>query len=177
MDEVTQLRRRIQELEAANQRLRSGLFKPSQEQTVMVPEAFSAQFAAARATVRDYFQDVKTDPAKGELLIGGQRYVLIRASSLSIDFLDAILHLYADRSDEEALSIGKSLLFDIAHSLGISDARNFHRRMELTEPIDKLAAGPVHFAYSGWALVDIKPESNPVPNDDYFLILRPPLLL
>jgi two-component system cell cycle sensor histidine kinase/response regulator CckA len=174
MDEVTRLRRRIQELEAANQRLRSGLFKPSQEQTVLVPQAFSAQFAEAKATVREYFQDVKTDPSKGELLIGGQRYVLIRASSLSIDFLDTILQLYADRSDEEALSIGKSLLFDIAHSLGISDARNFHQRMGLTEPLDKLSAGPVHFAYSGWALVDIKPESNPVPGEDYCLIYDHP---
>jgi len=174
VDEVKQLRRRIQQLEAENERLRGGTFTPSQDRTVLVPEALAAQFTAAQAKVQDYFQQVQADPSKGELRIGGQRYLLVRASSLSIDFLDAILHLYADRGDEEALTIGKSLLFDVAHSLGISDARNFHQQMNLTRPIEKLSAGPVHFAYSGWALVDIKPESNPVPGEDCFLIYDHP---
>jgi two-component sensor histidine kinase len=41
--------------------------------------------------------------------------------------------------------------------------------MELTDPIQKLSAGPVHFAYTGWANVEIHPESNPTPDENFFL--------
>ena len=41
--------------------------------------------------------------------------------------------------------------------------------MNVKEPIDKLSAGPVHFAYTGWAFVDILPESNPSPDENFFL--------
>ena len=41
--------------------------------------------------------------------------------------------------------------------------------MNLSEPIQRLSAGPVHFAFTGWANVEILPESNPVPNENYFI--------
>ena len=68
----------------------------------------------------------------------------------------------------------KYFLFDIAHVIGTNDAKNFHQKMNLVDPISKLSAGPVHFAYSGWAFVDILPESTPSPNDDYYLIYNHP---
>jgi signal transduction histidine kinase len=46
--------------------------------------------------------------------------------------------------------------------------------MELTDPIARLSAGPVHFAHAGWAFVDISPESNPTSNDDYYLLYDHP---
>ena len=63
----------------------------------------------------------------------------------------------------------KNLLFDIAHVIGLEDAKKFHLSMDLKDPVSKLAAGPVHFAYTGWANVDILPESNPSPDDNYYL--------
>ncbi len=36
--------------------------------------------------------------------------------------------------------------------------------MGVVEPIEKLSAGPIHFAHSGWAFVMIFPESRAVPN-------------
>lgn len=114
------------------------------------------------------------DPEKGTIEIQDQRYVLVRASSLSHEFLNTIQNLYADRGDEEATSIGRNFLFDIAHVIGLEDARNFHKRMKLKDPISKLSAGPVHFAYSGWAFVDILPESRPIPDDNYFMKFHHP---
>src|SRR6202008_3222330 len=35
--------------------------------------------------------------------------------------------------------------------------------------LSKLSAGPVHFAYTGWAFVDILPESSPSPDENFFL--------
>jgi signal transduction histidine kinase len=46
--------------------------------------------------------------------------------------------------------------------------------MGLEDPIARLSAGPVHFAHTGWAFVDISPESNPVPGPDYFLLYDHP---
>ena len=89
-------------------------------------------------------------------------------------FLNTIQHLYSDRGEKEALAIGKNFLFDIAHVIGMNDAKNFHQKMNLVDPIAKLSAGPVHFAYSGWAYVDIKPESTPSPDDNFYLIYDHP---
>jgi len=41
--------------------------------------------------------------------------------------------------------------------------------MKLKDPISKLSAGPVHFAYTGWAFVDILPESSPTPDENFFI--------
>ena len=90
------------------------------------------------------------------------------------DFLNTIKNLYADRGEDKALLFGKNFLFDIAHVIGMNDAKNFHAKMGLTDPIAKLSAGPVHFAYSGWAFVDILPESSPSQDENYFLTYHHP---
>ena len=51
----------------------------------------------------------------------------------------------------------------------MEDAKVFHKTMNVSDPIAKLSAGPVHFAFSGWAYVEIDPDSNPVANDDFVL--------
>lgn len=126
-------------------------------------------FDKAQKIVGDYFSDLYHDPEKGTIEIQDQRYVLVRASALSYDFLNTIQKLYADRGEEEATSIGRNFLFDIAHVIGLEDAKNFNKKMKLKDPISKLSAGPVHFAYSGWAFVDILPESKPSPDENFFL--------
>ncbi len=138
-------------------------------ETVRVPDPFKPLFEVAQKTVRSYFSQCITDPTQATIKISDQRYVLLRASSLSVDFLDTIRNLYSDYGEEEAISIGRNFLFDISHVIGMEDAKNFHKKTGVTDPIAKLSAGPVHFAYSGWAFVDISPDSDPQPNDDYFL--------
>jgi PAS domain S-box-containing protein len=72
------------------------------------------------------------------------------------------------------LTVARNLLFDIAHAIGVADAKDFHVRMQVTDPIEKLSAGPIHFAHSGWAFVDILPESRPSADEDYYLIYDHP---
>lgn len=172
--EVEMLQERIRELEQQNALLRRDFHNLPKGDSVTVPEAMKPLFDVAQQTVGEYFRELKMDPGKGTIEINDQRYVLVRASTLSKDFLDTVQKLYADRGSAEAFSIGKNFLFDISHVIGMNDARNFHSKMNLTDPIAKLSAGPVHFAYSGWAFVDILPESNPTPDDDFYLIYRHP---
>lgn len=167
--ELEKLRVENTKLKATIKKLKSEKKWPPEGKTVSVPKPFQTIFNKAQETVGKYFSDLSHAPEKGTIEINDQRYVLVRASALSYDFLNTIKQLYADRGETEAMNIGRNFLFDIAHVIGLEDAKNFHKRMKLKDPISKLSAGPVHFAYSGWAYVDILPESNPVPNEDYYI--------
>ncbi|MBC7850331.1 MAG: response regulator [Chitinophagaceae bacterium] len=171
---LDELEKTISALQIENERLRSMFAGNRGGDSVSVPAQLKPVFDLAQETVNAYFRDLRMDASKGIIEINDQRYVLVRASGLSKGFLDTICNLYADRGKQEALTIGKNFLFDIAHVIGMNDAKNFHHTMHLTDPIAKLSAGPVHFAYSGWAFVNILPESNPTADDDYYLIYEHP---
>jgi len=142
--------------------------------TVKIPKQFEPIFEKAQEFVSRYFEGKKEDPTKGTIEIFGERYILVRAASLSVDFFETVMKLYEKEGKEEALNITRQLLFDIAHAIGKQDARNFHNKMNLNDPIEKLSAGPIHFSHSGWAFVDIFPESNPSPDENYYLIYDHP---
>ncbi len=167
--EIKRLEEEIKELKKENKALREKLFVPDADHTVKVPDNIAATFNKAEKVVAKYFQGLKFNPSKGTIDINNERYVLLRASALSYDFLRSIKDLYKDRGEEEAMNIGKNILFDVAHVLGIEDAANFHKKLKLKDPISKLSAGPVHFAYTGWAFVDILPESRPTPDENYYI--------
>lgn len=168
--QIRELQERIAALEQENIFLRRGITQfRKRGKTVTVPKEFEEIFRKAEETVGKYFTGINIRPSEGTLEIGDERYVLVRASALSYEFFNKIKDLYADRGEEEAVIIGKNFLFDIGHVIGIEDARNFHQRMNLVDPVAKLSAGPVHFAYTGWAYVDILPESNAGPGDEFYM--------
>lgn len=166
---IRDLKKEIFLLKKENSKLKSTVSVSTNKPTVKVPKAIRPIFAKAEVLVGNYFRSLKFSPSKGSIEINKERYVLVRASALSHEFLNTIRHLYKDRGEEEAMNIGKNILFDVAHVLGMEDARNFHKKMKLKDPISKLSAGPVHFAYAGWAFVDILPESRPSPDENCFL--------
>ncbi|MBK6938657.1 MAG: PAS domain-containing protein [Planctomycetes bacterium] len=120
--------------------------------------------------MRRLFAAFHHDPARGIVRLSGERYVLVRAASLSVELFDVVASLYGDRGEVEAHDVTNGLLFDLSHALGKADAKSFHERMGVDDPIDRLAAGPVHFAFAGWAKVHVLPESSPQPNDAFLLV-------
>lgn len=167
--QIRELQEEVEKLRSENQQLKNKLFSGRNAKTVTVPPQFSAVFDVAEQHVRSCFEEFSVDPGNGEIMVGGERYLLFNSASLSYEFLDIIRELYSNRSLEEATRIGNNFRFDIAHVLGKKDALSFHERMNLKDPIEKLSAGPVHFAYTGWANVEILPESNPSPDEHFFL--------
>ncbi len=141
--------------------------------TVKVPEAFLPLFEAAERRVAAYFARKEERHEKGQIDIDGERYILVRAMSLSVEFYDMMKALYGEREDE-ALAVTKNLLFHLSHFIGRSDARAFHRKTDLQDPVEKLSDGPVHFAHAGWAFVDISPESRMTADDGYCLVYDHP---
>jgi two-component system cell cycle sensor histidine kinase/response regulator CckA len=142
--------------------------------TVRVPPGMEPLFAQAETLVARYFEARRDDAARGTIEIAGERYVLVRAASLSVDFFATVTDLFGAGREAEADEFARNILFDLAHAIGRSDARNFHAKMHVTEPIARLSAGPVHFAHAGWAFVDISPESNPAPDESFYLLYDHP---
>lgn len=142
--------------------------------TVKVPPAMEPLFERAEEYVAGYFQRTAMEPERGTITIGGERYILMRASSMSVHFLEFVEALYPGLDEDGAAGAAASILFDIAHAIGKADARAFHREMGVNDPIAMLSSGPVHFAYTGWAFVDIHPESQPTPDVGFYLVYDHP---
>jgi len=143
--------------------------KTKVELSAGVPDDFRPLFEQAEETIRHFFSRRVDRPTAGAIDISGERYMLIRAASLSTEFFDQVMQLYRDRGEEKAFQVANSLLFDIAHAIGRADARTFREKMNLDDAGELLALGPIHFAHSGWGRVVIHPDSAPTPDEDYFL--------
>lgn len=137
--------------------------------TVKVPEMMQPIFENAQNVVSDYFKNLKFNPEEGTIQIEDERYILVRASSLSHEFFKNFEQNFPNKTKTEVETVTKDFLFDIGHVIGLEDAKRFHFKMNLNDPISKMSAGPIHFAYAGWAFVDILPESNPSPDKNFFL--------
>lgn len=131
---IKELRKEVAFLKKENQKLKTLKHTTSSKPTVKVPKPVQPVFSKAEKLVGDYFSSLKLNPSKGCIEINKERYILVRASALSHEFLNSIKHLYKDRGEEEALSIGKNLLFDLSHVLGLEDARSFHKKNEIERP-------------------------------------------
>ncbi len=137
---------------------------------VKVPKGLEAVFQKAEELVSAYFDKGKYEPSKGMIEVFDERYVLVRAAALSIEFFEMMKRLLGKGREVEAREMALNILFDLSHAIGRSDAKRFSDRMNLQEHLQKLSAGPVHFSRTGWAFVDILPESTPSPDKDYCLI-------
>jgi len=102
--------------------------------TVSVPDNFHQIFLTAQNYVRNYFSTSQRDPEKGSIKFSGERYILVRAASMSIEFFDMMALLYKDRGEKEARALSFNFLFDIAHSIGKADARSFFLKNEINRP-------------------------------------------
>jgi son of sevenless-like protein len=140
---------------------------PRKPQLVRCPEPLEPLFVAAEDAMAQFFGDLRRRPERGEITISDVRYLLVRAASMSIQFRNELSSIYGLRTANQ-------ILYNFGRACGVQDAKMFHKRLGLTDPATKLAAGPVHFAHVGWACVDIFPESAPSPDENYFLIYDHP---
>jgi signal transduction histidine kinase/predicted hydrocarbon binding protein/ActR/RegA family two-component response regulator len=142
--------------------------------TVKVPKNIEPIFAQMEPIVSSFFSSRIFKPEEGTIEIGDERYILIRGAALSIEFFALIKRLFGAGREAEANEFARNMLFDFAHAIGKSDAERFHAKMHLEDPVAKLSAGPIHFAHTGWAFVDILPESNPSADENFYLIYDHP---
>jgi len=132
-----------------------------------VPAALIDTFSRAQEQISGYFDKVTPIPEKGKIEIDGVRFMWTQAKGLAVVFRDTITEIYGERGAEQ-------ILYKFGRSLGINEAREFHNKFQITEPMLKFAYGPIYFAYSGWAFVDVLPSSAPQQNEDYILTYNHP---
>jgi PAS domain S-box-containing protein len=142
--------------------------------TVGVPKELEPIFEQAQRYVERYFEGLRFRPEQGTIDVSGQRYVLVRAGALSVEFFEVVRRLYGSEDTDEAMRVARDILFDTAHAMGLADAQVFAERTGVSDPVARLSAGPVHFAHAGWAFVEILPESRPSPDDRYCLVYDHP---
>ena len=142
--------------------------------TVDVPDNFIDVFLTAQNYVKNYFEKAEMNPEKGSIKFSDERYILVRAASMSKEFFDIMAKMYQDRGEKEARTLSFNFLFDISHAIGKADAKSFFSKTKVVDPIEKLSMGPIHFAYTGWATVKIHPLSNPVADENFYLIYDHP---
>jgi predicted hydrocarbon binding protein len=130
--------------------------------TVRVPPPFEPPFARAEEVVAELFGKIERRPERGTLHVGRQRYVMMRAESLYHTWFQSLAASFGEEAAGE-------FIYNTAREIGRSDSASFSRELAVTDGIERLASGPVHFAHTGWAFVDILPDSAPATDDSYFL--------
>ncbi len=138
-----------------------------QPRFVKAPQPLSELFVEAEKNMGEFFSGMNQQPENGEITISGERYILARAETFSVQ-LRRILEREYGRLAAEKIS------YNLGRAAGTKDAEFFMERLQLEKGPAALSAGPVHFAYVGWASVDIFPESQPTTDEDYFLVYDHP---
>jgi len=134
---------------------------------VGVPPDLVPVFEAAEERIKGFFATVSPHPEKGRIEIGGTRFMWAQARGMALAFRDTIADIYGEKGTEQ-------ILYKFGHSLGSEEAKAFIKRFKLKDPVEKLAAGPVYFAYTGWAFVEFLPSSRPAPNEDCIMTYNHP---
>ncbi|MGE0709058.1 MAG: ATP-binding protein [Planctomycetota bacterium] len=126
-----------------------------------VPAEVAPVFEQAGEIVDRLFSQRVATPEEATFSVAGERYLLVRAASISVHFYEVIrLVLGARLSEPQALLAARELLYDLAHAIGRADARSIHAQSPELDPVARLALGPSHFAHTGWGRVRIRPESE-----------------
>lgn len=142
--------------------------------SVKVPKEIEPLFEKAESFMSEYFSGLKLEPENGQIHIEDERYILVRADSLAVNFFEFLMNMYPTLDHDEAINSTAKVLFDMGHSIGKSDAKCCFKKNESTDPMEKLSAGPLHFSYSGWAFVEILEESKPSQDDEFYLLYNHP---
>ena len=142
--------------------------------TVVVPDEMASVFEEAEEAVGRYFAQLRRVPEQGTIEIGGERYVLLRAASLSIEFFETVRRLFADDNRPAADAFARNMLFDLAHAIGRSDAARLDGVLDLSTPLQRMSAGPAHFANAGWASVTLRPGARLTADEDFLLVYEHP---
>ncbi|MGC4115151.1 MAG: XylR N-terminal domain-containing protein [Myxococcales bacterium] len=135
--------------------------------TVSVPAAYEPLFMQAEKYVGSLFSELRMAPEKGTIHVGERRYVLFRAESVFLALFDGLKDAFGEEQARE-------FIYNMARIIGRSDCEAFCRDRKVTNPTERLSAGPVHFAFAGWARVDIFPSSSPSPDQSYLLHYQHP---
>lgn len=137
----------------------------SEPTVVTVPASMASLFSEAESLFRGYFGALELRPENADIIVGGVRYVLLRSDSFSLELHEELRSEFGDE-------LASKIRYRLAKSLGSRDAKHYLQRLDVADPMMRVALGPVHFAFVGWASVEMLPESQVQSDEDCLLLYR-----
>lgn len=128
-----------------------------------VPPEMASVFEKARDSVRQYFESLKTVPARGRVEVDKDRFILARTDSLSLVLRNVLTEIYGEHGSDQ-------LLYAFGKAVGRTEARKFFERFGLKDPMEKFGFGPTYFSFSGWAFVNLLYPTHPVGDETFLLV-------
>lgn len=133
---------------------------------VICPERLEGVFREAESLMVPLYDRREWDPKRGSILMDGERFVTYRAASVAVALKTQL---------DQVLGSGSgTVIYQLGKACGSADARFHFQRLGVTDPMLRLALGPVSFALGGFAVVRILPESAPSASEDYLLVYDHP---
>ena len=128
-----------------------------------VPPEMASVFEKARDSVREYFQSLKSVPARGRVEVDRDRFILARTDSLSLVLRNVLTEIYGEHGSDQ-------LLYAFGKAVGRTEARKFFDRFGLKDSMEKFGFGPTYFSFAGWAFVNLLHPANPAPDETFVLV-------
>jgi len=92
---------------------------------------------------------------------------ILKENLNSVRLKDILGNEYGDLAAEK-------IIYKLGRAAGLKDAEDYMKKFKLEKGNSALAGGPVNFALSGWAKVNILPETRLPMNEDFFMIYEHP---
>lgn len=161
------IQKRIDELQSELLALKNKLTEHTS--LVIAPHEFQEVIDKVSLKVIDWYSSMRTESERGSTYLNNDRIITLRAKSISFDFIQAFHRIYEDGLAPEGKKLGLSILYDLGYILGKQDARIYRETMNPENFLEHVAAGPMHFALSGWAKVEFLKDSIPEKSEDFVL--------
>lgn len=124
--------------------------------------ALKPAFTFAEALVKRRFREIRMRPEQGDITVGPERVMLLRADTLYVSFFDALTPLLGERGTID-------LIYTVARETGRTDARAFIDALKPSHTATKVASGLSHMAFTGFASVEVHMDSIIADDDTFFL--------
>lgn len=134
---------------------------------------FQLLLSEAKKLAEKFYNNYSFNREKGTIEIQGVRYLLLNGSAMSVDFYMLIRSLFRHHTDEEADGFTTQLLYNLALSIGRSEASFFKKRLNIKDPKLHVLLGPMQFAQNGWSSVQFI-DAHLSKDDHHYSIYKHP---
>jgi predicted hydrocarbon binding protein len=136
--------------------------------TVEAPEELHPMIEALESQYETILNNqMEFRPEEGRVHLAGKSIMLIALETIAVTLKEELVEVLG----ENGMTL---LMYRVGKAFGRTAAQQILPIIETDKLAEKLVAGPIYAAYSGFVRVRLLPGSNIVDNDDYFLFYEHP---
>ena len=136
--------------------------------TVEAPPEMGPMIEAIEAQYEKIFsENLKFNPEESRVRLLDNEMMLISLKTIAITLKDGLNEVLGDTGTD-------MFMYRVGKAFGRSEAERMLPKLTLGSVVERVAAGPIYAAFSGFVRVRLLPGSNPTDNDDYLLVYEHP---